>query len=130
MMEAPTVTLAGLQVQLERPGALAALSLSRDEAALNGSGIIMALGAAALLICWPESVAWPARPRPRPWRVGQSLESLGHSAFDQLIEAGADLNETIVAASAAYTWAIQSLIKEEEVLTAVNFSDPPEAAED
>lgn len=129
-MEAPIVSLAGLQVQLERPGALAALSLSRDEAALSGAGVVMALGAAALAICWPQSVAWPARPRPRPWRVGQSLEALGHSVFDQLIAAGCDLNETISAASAAYAWSLQTLVKEREVLDAQNFSEPPPEAAD
>lgn len=125
-MDAPSVTLGDVSATLEKPGALAALTLSRDEARLNGDGIVIALGAAALVLCWPASVRWPARPRPRSWRPGESLEALGHSAFDALIAAGVPLADTIAACSTAYTYALSALLTEREVAEAVNFSEPLE----
>jgi hypothetical protein len=124
-MDAPTITLGEHTAQLQPPGALAALALSRDQAVLADDAVVVALGAAALFICWPADTAWPSRPRPRAWRVGQKMEALGHQVFDALVASGVSIPAAIEAGAAAYGWALQGLLSEEEVQAAENFSEAP-----
>lgn len=133
-MDAPHVTLrANCSATLERPSTLATIALSREREALraNGNTLLIALGAAALYLSWPINRAWPTRPRPRPWRVGQDIESWGHGLFDQLADAGVSLGAgddgdgLIHACGVAYDWAARSLLREGEVEAAANFSEAP-----
>jgi hypothetical protein len=126
---APGVTLCGVEATLVVPRALAALALTRDEGALEkgGSGLQVALGAAALFLSWPIDRAWPAKPRPRAWMPGQDLAVWGGDVFDALIEAGADMGELIGLCGTAYTWALTSRLTKRDVDTAGNSSGGLEA---
>lgn len=125
-MEAPTITLRKYPATLVRPSALAALALCRseDQLATDGHEVGIALGAAALRICWPEDVVWPC-PRPVPWQIGVKMERYGRDVFDGLCDAGLDALELMRHCQTAYAFAVSSRIKPSEVKEAADFSEPP-----
>ena len=123
-MDAPTVTLGSTEATLVRPRAIATIALTRDQAALDrgGSGLLCALGAAALFLTWPEDRVWPTKPRPRPWKPGQALEPWGGDLFDGLVEAGVDMSDLIALCGEAYPWALCCRLSKEDVEVAGNSS--------
>lgn len=90
-MDAPVVVLAGVRAELRPPSPLLALALLRPEAAALAMEPAerWALGAIALLECWPMDAAWPVPLRPRRWRVGEKVAERGGEVFDGLMSSGA-----------------------------------------
>lgn len=93
-MSAPIIVLAGVRAELAAPSPLLALALLRSDA----DRLVMepaerwALGALALLECWPMTAAWPAPLRPRRWRVGERVAERGREVFDGLLAGGVPLH--------------------------------------
>jgi len=128
-MDAPTVTIGAVEATLERGTMLAAISLNIDPDGPHArdSAVALAMGAAALRICWPESVAWPTRKRPRAWQLGASMMDYGAPIFEDLY-AGVDMDfaALIQGLTTAREWAAASVVRESEVKAAEDFSDAPE----
>jgi len=128
-MDAPTVTIGTATATLVRAPMLAALAVNIDP---NGphaedSGVRLAMGAAALRICWPDGVAWPVRPRPRAWKLGTDTMGWASEAFEGLYAgAGVPLKDLAQVLEEARAWAAASALSESEVKTAEDFSDAPE----
>lgn len=125
-MDAPTLTIRQYPATLVRPSGLAALALCRseDQLASDGHEVGVALGAAALRICWPEDVAWPCA-RPVPWMVGMRMDRYGSDVFNGLVDAGIDTLDLMKLCQKAYAWAVSSRISGSEVKEAADFSEPP-----
>jgi hypothetical protein len=122
--EAPTVTVGTITATLQPVPMLAALTLTED----GPISLAFALGAAALRMAWPESVAWPAKRRPRPWTVRTNTADWGAEAFDALYrESGMKLVDLAAILNKAREWAAMSAVSEAEVQAAEDFSDAPEA---
>lgn len=130
-VEAPTVTLAGRTVKLQRPRAIFAIALLRTEAdrATDGPEVGQALGAAALRMCWPEQTKWPGVALPLAWQVGQRAEQYGGIVYDDLAEAGIGWEEIMAAVGIAYRYAIAARVTSKEVEQAEDFSEPPEGGQ-
>lgn len=128
-MDAPTLTLGGIGATLGRcsPLSAAALARTQEQAEAGGSGLILALGASALVECWPMDVAWPYQPRPRKWRPGERIEQAGHDVFDRLADLDG-IKATCEACSKAYAWSLSSLMSKEEMDAARDFSEAPSGA--
>ena len=80
-MDAPTITLQSGPVTLAKCSPFLAVVLSQRD---DGDGAILAVGALALLACWPEGAAWPSRPKPPAWRPGEDVLKRGQEVFDSL----------------------------------------------
>lgn len=126
--EAPRVTIGKHAETLCVPGALATVALSRTREQLEAadSGLLMALGAAALRECWPKERRWPYSPAPRPYRPGTRIEDYGAEIFDRLAGVeGVTLPALIEACGEAFRWAATARLTEEEVRAAEDFSGAP-----
>ena len=120
--EAPTVTVGKVTTELRPVPMLAALTLAED----GPPSLAFALGAAALRLAWPDNVAWPARPTPRPWTVRTNSAEWGAAIFDVLYrETGMKLVDLAAVLMKAREWAAMSSISEAEVKAAEDFSDAP-----
>ena len=128
-MDAPDITLGSASATLVRPRAIASIALTRTQADMDkgGSGLLCALGAAALFLTWPADRTWPAKPRPRLWQPGQPLAPWGGDLFDGLVDAGVGMDDLIPICGQAYTWALSSRLSQEDVDTAGNSSGAPKA---
>lgn len=123
----PLVRLGALTVQLVDPPSLLALSLGRtkEEVDAGGLAVTLALGAAALRGCWPESVSWPVKPRPRPWAIGQRPAVYGSEVWEALragTKGRVPFPELQAACIAAHNYAVGSALTEQEVATIADFS--------
>lgn len=132
-MDAPTITLGGHTATLIEPSPLAALALARDEkqAETDDPAVTVSLMAAALAITWPQSVTWPSRPRPRPWRAGVPVVVYGAEVYDAIraaTKSTVPFRDLMAAMRQAYTWALSHLLTESEVQAAEDFSEAPEGA--
>ena len=118
-MEAPAITLGDLKpATLVEPSPLAALAvmIGDDERKASDSTIHAAYGAAALFMCWPETHAWPTKPRPRPWAVSIPAKDYGHAIFDSLARARImPFNDLIVICMDALNFATSTVLSEAEV---------------
>lgn len=127
-MDAPTVTVGSATATLQRAPMLAALAINIDP---NGptakdSSVRLAMGAAALRICWPDGAAWPVRPRPRAWRLGVDVHAWAADIFEALYSgAGVSLSDLAERLEVARAWAAASALSEREVKAAEDFSDAP-----
>ena len=125
-MDAPTITLSGFPVVLRQAPPLAGLALGRSREDFDASppALVLALGAAALWVCWPPDKAWPARIPPRPWGVKEPIEHMGHAIFDSL---GATIPAVplMQACFAAWAWATSTTLGEAEVAAVQDFFEPP-----
>lgn len=122
----PTVTIGRHSATLTRCPGLLAVNVARTQEEFDAMepGQVLALGAAALAACWPESVTWPARLRPRPWDPGKRADRYGQEVFDGLCGAGHPTAQIIRACHAALPWAWASMVGEEQVEAAVGNSSP------
>jgi hypothetical protein len=108
---------------------LAALAINIDPNGTDAgnSAVRLAMGAAALRICWPEGVAWPVRPRPRNWDLGTDLKPWAAEVFETLYaKSGEPLAQLAATLEVARGWAAASALTEREVKAAEDFSDAPE----
>lgn len=126
-MDAPTITLNGHTVTLERPRATAVLAMDRD---INGTadGLWVGILTAALLECWPAKSKWPGVIRPQAWRVGRPIEDHGARVFDMLIEDGCDLGEVLASGKVAFEYAKACIFQVAEVRAAEGNSEALAAA--
>jgi len=128
MPTAPTVNLTGVDVTLVAPRPIAALAMILTENDLKqmGQAAAWVKSAGALRACWPEDVAWPARPRPLPCSVGLRVEEWGAGIFDGLISAGVSPAKLLDVGGVAREWCAACLPTEPEVAAAEDFSEAPE----
>ena len=85
-----TVNLGGGDVALVDPPSMFAMSAagrSREDVERASAAEHIAYGAASLRMCWPGNVAWPCKPRPRPWAVGQDVMQYGAEVCEGLRKA-------------------------------------------
>jgi hypothetical protein len=130
-MDAPTIKIGAVEATLRPVGITAAVSLAvpPDDPRAADPGFSLAIGAAALRAAWPDEVAWPARKRPRPLKLGQDVGSYGAEVLDALYpESGLKLADLAAMLHTARAWAVSSGLSEAEVADAADFSDAPEAA--
>lgn len=128
-MEAPTVTVGSATATLVRAPMLGALAINIDPNGTDASNsaVRLAMGAAALRICWPEGVAWPVRPRPRNWDLGTDLKPWAAEVFEALYaKSDVPLSELAQTLEVARGWAAASALTEREVERAEDFSDAHE----
>ena len=122
-MTPPEVTILSATATLIAPSPIAALALARDS---DDAAVNVALAAAALRMCWPEDVAWPAKKRPRLWVIGTPLARYGHPIFDALCQVdGVRATGVVSAGIEAYNWAVINGLSEGEVKAAEDFSEAP-----
>jgi hypothetical protein len=128
-MDAPTIKIGSVTATLRPVGITAAVSLAvpPDDPRADDPGFTLALGAAALRAAWPDGVAWPARKRPRPMRLGSDVATYGAEILDALYpESGLTLAALAALLHEARAWAVSSGLSEAEVAAAADFSDAPE----
>jgi hypothetical protein len=121
-MQAPTVTLGGRSLTLDRP----ASSWLAVEVVSLGAHNRSRAGAAALAVCWPA--ADPARPTLRygAGGAGYDLGAYGGAVADDLISRGVDPVDLLRAAERAYLWVVSCLPTAKAVKEAENFSSARE----
>jgi len=119
------VTLGAHRVTLAPPPAFYLLDLLIAEGQTPAQA--RALGAAALALCWPEGVRWPAPRRPFI-RRDVAMESLGEEVFGALCAAGLPLIDVLRACTAASVHVSRSLTSRAEVQAAEGFSGGPASA--
>ena len=124
MPDAPVVTLKGQPYTLVKPRPIHAQILAVDLSAAP-VGQWLGTSAAALRMCWPPGVAWPARIPPPEYRLSHRVEDWGASIYDGLVSAGVDEAEIVKAAAAARAYAIGLPVTQGEVNAAKGFSEPP-----
>lgn len=120
----PTVTIGRHTATLTRCSDLLAVTVARTPEEIDAMepGQVLALGAAALAGCWPDSVTWPARLRPRPWDPSKRADRYGQEVFDGLCSAGHPTVHVILACQAALGWAWSLIVSEQQVEEAVGNS--------
>jgi hypothetical protein len=85
---------------------------------------VLAYGAAALFMCWPEKVTWAAKPRPKAWYPGVDVLRYGGVVYENLRQATKgevsvyDLNG---ACHEAEAWAYRSGMTQAELDEAKRF---------
>ena len=109
----PTIIIGELSVQLIEPPSLMSMALNRrrnmDDPQGEDAAMDLAFGAAALRMCWPRQVAWPATPRPAAWVPGVRLARYGYDVWEGLRKAtkgtvpSVDMQRAVMD---AYIWAI------------------------
>jgi hypothetical protein len=122
--DAPVVILRGQPYTLVKPRPVHVQILGVD---LAGAPVGQWLGtvAAALRMCWPPGVAWPARIPPPDYKLSHRVEDWGAGIYDGLVAAGLSEEEIIGAAAAARAFAIGLQVTQAEVTAAKGFSEPP-----
>ncbi len=153
-MDAPTVTLGGVEATLAEPSPLFVIELASSgreymtatpileedgTPALDDNGqprmrieveeppsASMAIWAACLAATWPELRAWPVHPRrPPTWMAGQRIATFGHPIYDALIRGGVEPAQVAVMGRQARTWCLSTFISASEVEEAEGFSAAP-----
>jgi len=121
---APVVTLRGQSYTLVKPRPIHAQILAVD---LSAAPVGQWLGtvSAALRMCWPPGIAWPARIPPSEHRLAQRIEDWGAGVYDGLIGAGLTDVEVCKAAADAWAFAVGAQVTQAEVNAAKSFSEPP-----
>ena len=126
----PTVVIGDLSVTLVEPPSLMSLALIRavPDNVLRGEKLTMDLsfGAAALRMCWPRGVAWPARPRPAVWVPGVRMARYGSEVWEGLraaTKATVPLSELSNAVYSATTFAANCAFTSADVHEARDFSE-------
>ena len=130
-MDAPTIKIGHVEATLARVGisTTLALHIDSDDPRAADVGVRMALGAAALRMCWPEDVAWPARRRPRPLDPGGAVIAYGQKVLDDLYPAsGMKLGDLAGELQKAREWVQTAGLSEADVQAARDFSEAPEPA--
>lgn len=129
-MDAPVVILSGVRAELQAPSPLLALALVRSEEqhALMEDAESWALGALALLECWPLTAVWPVPLRPRRWRVGERVAERGREVFEGLMGSGAVPLSALLGRpgelgilQASALWATAGILQQWEVAGARDF---------
>ena len=127
---APTVVIGNLSVTLVEPPSLMSLALIRavPDDVMQGEGMAMDLsfGAAALRMCWPRGVAWPARPRPAVWVPGVRMARYGSEVWEGLraaTKSTVPLSELSNAVVIATNWAASCGLTSVDVQEARDFSE-------
>lgn len=125
-----TITLGELSVQLVEPPSLMSMALMRtrpsEDPDSEDLAIDLAFGAAAMRMCWPKGVAWPARPRPPAWVPGVRLGRYGYDVWEGLRKATkgqvpmVDLQRAVYG---ALHWAMSCGYTSEELQAARDFSE-------
>jgi len=129
-MDPVEVTIGEVTATLQPVGITQAISLAipPEDPRMEDPGFGLALGAAALRASWPDDVAWPARKRPRPMRLGCDVGAYGAEILDALYpESGMALGDLARVLHEARAWAVSSCLTESEVQDAESFSGGPEA---
>ena len=130
-MDAPTITLGGIEATLTEPSPILVYALagaspgSMDAETLEQR---LALGCAALHGCWPKGVTWPTRPPPRPWRIGRPVMEYGAEVFDALVRSGLDVPALADAGMQARLWGITTVATEEQMAEVEGNSEAPTGA--
>ncbi|MBC8425130.1 hypothetical protein H8E07_13485 [bacterium] len=84
-MAAPILEITGTPVTLDRCSPFVAYAVAGYSGKSKRPGVTTAIGAALIRECWPEGVAWPYRPVPRPWEPAEEdLIKRGRAIFDAL----------------------------------------------
>ena len=122
---APTVTVGDVSVTLQEPSLLFTMTgYKRPADGAPDTAAVLAYQAAALRMCWPDNVTWPAKPRPREWFPGQDVLRYGGEVYDGIRRATRGkvsifaLHEAMREAEA---WAVRSGMTEAEVQEASRF---------
>ena len=123
----PLVTLRGEGYTLVKPRPVHRQILAVDLDAVP-DGQWLGTVSAALRMCWPPGVAWPARIPPPDYRLAQRIEDWGAGVYDGLVGAGLTDGEVVKAAAAAWAFAVDAKITQAEVNAAKGFSEPPAEA--
>ncbi len=118
-------------VTLVEPPSLLSLAVGRtgDEAAAEGYAELLCRGAASLRGCWPPKRSWPVKPPPRAWRPGVPILVYGADVWEDLrkgTRGSVPFRQLSDAVIAAYNYATLAMLTEEEVQSAVGFSEGPE----
>ena len=129
----PTIIIGELSVQLIEPPSLMSMALSRRRVTDDPDGedfaIDLAFGAAALRMCWPRGIAWPATPRPAAWVPGVRMGRYGFDVWEGLRKATrgtVGLRDLQRAVLESLTWALSSGYTSEELQAARDFSEGQE----
>jgi hypothetical protein len=132
-MQPITVTLGRFPATLAPPGVARAFELAAAFQRYTGGGgrigegYLLALQGAALALCWPPGVTWPAPIPPRPFRLGDGLAEWGEGAIEGLLAAGLDLEAVSAAGAQALDLALSRIPRRAEVDAARGNSSAPEA---
>jgi len=132
-MEPVQVKVGKVEATLQPVGITAAVSLSvnPDDPRAKDVGWVLAVSAACLRAAWPDDVAWPARKRPRPLRLGQDVGQYGQTVLDALYpESGMTLGDLGRELAKARAWVVVSSVTEQEVASASDFSEGQEEQAD
>lgn len=126
----PTIIIGELSVQLIEPPSLMSMALGRrrnmDDPDGEDFAMDLAFGAAALRMCWPRQVAWPATPRPAAWVPGVRMARYGYDVWEGLRKATKatvprlDLNRAVLT---AYGWALTCVYDADELQGMRDFSE-------
>tara|TARA_R100001460_G_scaffold1283_6_gene4921 strand:- start:878 stop:1279 length:402 start_codon:yes stop_codon:yes gene_type:complete len=133
MTEPVSVTIGKVTAELQPVGITAAVSLAvgPDDPKAEDPGYVLAVSAACLRAAWPDDVAWPARKRPRPIKLGQDAAEYGAQVLDALYpESGMTLGALAQELAKARGWVVLSAISESEVSSVADFSDGQEGTVD
>lgn len=125
-MDPVQVEIGKVQATLVPVGITAAVSLSvnPDDPRAKDAGWVLAVSAACLRAAWPDDVAWPARKRPRPLRLGQDVGQYGQTVLDALYpESGMTLGDLGRELAKARAWVVVSSVTEHEVASTADFSE-------
>jgi len=128
----PTINLSGHPVTLEPPPSLFAWAANRTEGQHEVGGLAqdLAFGAAAMRACWPDKATWPAAHRPRDWQPGVDMNRYGFEIFEELCGAAKGRKIPLLdvrnGCIKALNWTVASLLSEEEVQIAADFSEGQE----
>ena len=129
----PTIIIGELSVQLIEPPSLMSMALNRrrnmDDPDGEDFAIDLAFGAAALRMCWPRQVAWPATPRPAAWVPGVRMGRYGFDVWEGLRKATRGTIPIEAMQSAvieAYSWAVTCGYTADELQGMRDFSEGQE----
>ena len=120
---APTVTLStapgAAPVTLVEPPMLFTMTgYKRDADGQADAAAMLAYGAAALRMCWPDNAAWPTKPRPREWYPGVDVIRYGGEVYQALRSATRGSISVFALHDAlreAEAWAIRSALTADEL---------------
>lgn len=124
-MEPVVVTLGRWPAALRAPSIVWAYELASAVEHQAGAGYHLAVQAAALRLCWPSQVTWPAQVPPPPLKLGGSLPEWGAGIADALVAAGLSVGDISAAGAQAIGVALALITPAAAVQAAEKNSEGP-----
>lgn len=81
----------------------------------------LACHCALLFASWPKNVTWPGKPRPRGWRLGESVLDHGRAVYNSLREAGYTHGQIVDAGNLAARYRTYRQLDADDVQAAADF---------